>query len=55
MGSILGLGRSPGEGDVNSSITALTIPQTEDVLSYSAWGHKRTGRDLATKQQSSES
>ena len=35
----------------HSSILAWEIPWTEEPVGYSSWGHKRVGRNLATKQQ----
>ena len=47
LGSIPGLGRSPGEGNAtHSSILAWKIPWTEKPV-----GLQRVGHDLATKQQ----
>ena len=43
-GSILGLGRSPGEGNGHSSILAWRIPWTRGAwwATYSPWGHKES-------------
>ena len=45
LGSILGLGRSPGEGNgTHSSTVALKIPWMEELgAGYSPWGHKESG------------
>ena len=52
LGSIPGLGRSPGERNGNhSSNLARKIPWREDPSSYSPWGCKRLRHDLATKKQ----
>ena len=41
LGSISGLGRSPGEGNGNhSSILAWKIPWMEEPCRYSPWGRK---------------
>ena len=40
-GSILGLGRSPGEGNrIHPNILAWAIPWTEELGFYSPWGLK---------------
>ena len=43
-GSILGLGRSPGEGNGHSGILAWRIPWTRGAwrATYSPWGHKES-------------
>ena len=50
-GSILGLGRSPGEGDGN--LTSVFIPGKShgqrSLADYSPRGHKRVRHDLVTK------
>ena len=52
LGSIPGLGRSPGERNGNhSSNLARKIPWREDPSSYSPWGCKRLRHDLTTKKQ----
>ena len=43
MGSIPGLGRSPGEGNGTPSILAWRIPWTGSQVGYSPWGHKELG------------
>ena len=41
LGSILGLGRTPGEENgAHCSILAWRVPWTEDLVGYSPWGHK---------------
>ena len=35
----------------HSSILAWEMPRTGSLVSYSPWGYKRVGHDLATKQQ----
>ena len=50
-GLIPGLGRSPGEGNGNSSIFAWKIPWTEEPGGLQSVGSQRVGCDLATKQQ----
>ena len=52
MGSIYGLGGSPGEG--NGNLLAWKIPWREEpsvLPSISIWGHKRIGHSLVTKPQ----
>ena len=50
--SIIGLGRSPGEGNSNSLIFLPGKSHGQrSLVGYSPWGHKRVGHDLATKQQ----
>ena len=52
VGSIPGLGRSPGEGNVTrSSILAWRTPWTEEPGVIQSMGSQRVGHDLATKQQ----
>ena len=51
MGSIPGSGKSPGEGNGNSSILAKEIPWTEEPGGLESMGSKRIGHELATKQQ----
>ena len=52
VGSISGLGRSPGEGNGNPlQYSCLGKSQGQRSLAgYSPLGHKRVGHDLATKQ-----
>ena len=52
-GSIPGLGRSPEEGSgYLFQYSCLENPMDRGAWqSYSPWGHKRVGYDLATKQQ----
>ena len=46
VGSIPGLGRSPGEGtETHSSILAWEIPWTEKPLSLQSTGLRRVGHD----------
>ena len=51
-GLILGLGRSPGEG--NGQPTPVFFPEKshahKNLAGYSPGGHKRVGHDLETKQ-----
>ena len=51
-GLILGLGRSPGEGN---GYPLVFLPGKfhgeRSLVGYSPWGHKRDGHDLATEQQ----
>ena len=48
LGSIPGLGRSPGEGNGNPlQYSCLLIPWTENLVGYSLWG-RRVGHDWAT-------
>ena len=43
LGSISGLGRSPGESNGNhSTIPAWRIPRMEELAVYSPWGHKES-------------
>ena len=54
-GSILGSGRSPGEGD-GTPFQYSCLGNAMDrgacqAAGYRLWGHKRVGHDLATKQQ----
>ena len=50
-GSILRLGRAPGEGNAtHPSILAWKIPRTEELAGYSSWGRKIVGHNLGTKQ-----
>ena len=53
LGSIPGLGRSPGEGHGNSSIPVWKIPWTEDPGGLHPLGHKdlNTTEQLSTVQQ----
>ena len=51
-GSILGLGRSPGEGNgYPSTILAWEIPWTEEPGGLQSMGSQRAGHELVTKQQ----
>ena len=51
-GSIPGLGKSPGEGNGNLlQCSCLGNPMDRSLDSYSPWGCKRAGHDLANKQQ----
>ena len=51
MGSVPGLGRSPGEGNGNhSSILAWEIPWAEEPGRLQSMGLQRVGHDFATKQ-----
>ena len=51
-GLILGLRRSPGEGNGNhSSILAWRIPWAEEPGTLQTIGSERVGHDLVTKQQ----
>ena len=47
-GSIPGLGRSPGEGNGNSSTIAWKIPWTEELGRVQSMGSQRVGHDRAT-------
>ena len=50
--SIIGLGRSPGEGNNNLLIVLPGKSHGQrSLVGYSPWGHKRVGHHLATKQQ----
>ena len=52
VGSISGLGRSPGEGNGNPlQCSCLGNPMDRGVVGYSPWGHKRVRHDLGTEQQ----
>ena len=52
LGSIPGLGRSPGEGNGSlSSIFAWQISWTEEPGGLESMGCKTVGHDLVTKQQ----
>ena len=53
MGSIPGLGRSPGEGNGNPlQYSCLGNPtHRRSLVGYSPWGPKSIGCNLATKQQ----
>ena len=52
-GSVLGLGRSQGEGNGNPlQYSCLEKSHGQrSLVGYSLWGRKRVGRDLVTKQQ----
>ena len=53
-GLILGLGRSPGEGNGNPlqfSFLPGKYHGQRSLVGYSPWGHKRVGHDVETKQQ----
>ena len=50
MGSIPGLGRSPGEGNGNLLLPGKSHEQ-RSLAGYGPWGGKRVRHDLATKQQ----
>ena len=42
-GSIPGSGKSPGGGNgIHFSILVWEIPQTEELVDYSPWGHKES-------------
>ena len=50
--SIIGLWRSPGEGNNNLLIVLPGKSHGQrSLVGYSPWGHKRVGHHLATKQQ----
>ena len=49
VGLIPGLGRSPGGGKQHTPVFLLR--KSLGQRSYSPWGHKRIGHDLAMKQQ----
>ena len=49
VGLIPGLGRSPGGGNGNTLLHSCQENAMD--RGYSPWGHKRTGHDLAMKQQ----
>ena len=53
--SVLGLGRSSGEGNGNSQPTPVFLPGKShgqrSLMGYSPWGCKRAGHELVTKQQ----
>ena len=52
MGSIPGLGRSPGEENGNTPAFLSGKSHGQGSLAgYSPWGHKTAGNDLVTKQQ----
>ena len=53
VGSIPGLGRSPGEGNGNPlQYSCLEKSHGQrSLMGYSPWSHRRAGRDLGTKQQ----
>ena len=52
VGSIPGLGRSPGEEVVtHSSILPEKFHEQRSLVGYSPYGHKRLRHNLATKQQ----
>ena len=42
LGSIPGLGRSPGGGHGNSVCLPGESPWTESLANYSPWGHKKS-------------
>ena len=49
MGSVPGLGRSPGEGQAtHSSILAWGIPRTEGLVGYSPHGRKESDKTEVT-------
>ena len=49
LGSILGLGRSPGDGmATHSSILAWRVPWTEEPCGLQSMGSQRVGHDLVT-------
>ena len=51
LGSVPGLGRSPGEGSGHPLWYSCLGNPIEDFLAgYRPWGHKRVRYDLATKQ-----
>ena len=52
MGSVPGLGRSPGEGNGNPIFPGKVHGQ-RSLEDYSPWGRERVRYDLATKQQPS--
>ena len=54
VGSIPGSGRSPGEGNGNSSIPAWDIPRTEEPGMLQSMGWEKVGHDLVTQQQQSK-
>ena len=55
LGSIPGLGRSPGEGNGNPlQYSCLGNPMDRSLAGYSPWESQRVGHDLATKQQQSQ-
>ena len=52
VGSIPGLGRSPGEGNGNPlQYPCLEIPWTEEPGGLQSMGSQRVGHDLATKKK----
>ena len=50
-GSIPGLGRSSGEGNVNPLQYSCLGDPMDRGARWAAWDHKRVGHDSATKQQ----
>ena len=51
MGSIPGLGRSPGERNGNPlQYSCLGSPMDRSLVGYSPWSRKRVGHSLVTKQ-----
>ena len=48
-GSVPGPGRSPGEGNSNSSIFAWKIPWTEDPDGLQSLGSQKIEQDLVTQ------
>ena len=50
-GSILGSGKSPGEGNGSPCFLAWEIPWTEESGGLQSMDHKEFRHDLATKQQ----
>ena len=48
MGSIPGLGRSPGEGNGYPSILAWRVPRREEPGGLQSMGSQRLGRDCVT-------
>ena len=55
VGSIPGLGRSPGEGnETHSSILAWKISRTGDPGRQQSMGSQRAGHDLVTEQHKQE-
>ena len=51
LGSIPGLGRSPGGGNGNPLQYSCLGNGQRSLVGYSPWDHKRVGHNLATKQQ----
>ena len=55
LGSIPGLGRSPGRGNGNLlQYSCWRIPWTEEPSELQSMGSQRVGHDLVTKQQQKE-